>query len=82
MTTYPMCVRCQIQIQVKQEGHSFKTMEECPAGYPPGLEPNELMDLCLGCPKAEPQPTANIRIPVKRTPVPKKVQRTPVPKKR
>jgi len=68
-------------MQVKQVGSSFTTLEECPAGYQAGLEPNELMDLCLGCPKAEPQPTISIRVPIVRTPVPKKPKRFPVPKK-
>lgn len=79
-----MWTRCQLHIEVKQVGQSFKTLEECPAGNPPGLEPSELMDRCMGCPKAEPQPTANLQIKVpKRAPVPKKpVKKCPPPRKK
>jgi hypothetical protein len=77
-----MWVRCQVGIQVEQAGSKFKTLEECPYGYPAGLEPGDLMDLCVACPKAEPQILANIRAAIKR-PVPKKAMiKCPVPRKR
>lgn len=71
MPKHPMWVRCQLSIQVAQTGQKFTTLEECPMGYPAGLEPNDLLDLCVACPKAEPQVLANVRLP-RRTPVPKK----------
>jgi hypothetical protein len=71
-----MWVRCQIQIEVKHNGQKFYTLEECPMGYPAGLEPGDLMDLCVACPKSEPQVLANIHLP-KLTPVPKKKHPTP-----
>jgi len=75
---YPMCVRCQIQIEVEQVGALFRTTEECPAGHRAGMEPMDLMDLCVSCPKAEPQVLAGV---VEERFLSKKAKH-PVPKKK
>lgn len=77
---YPMWTRCQILIEVEQLSQKFRTLEECPAGYPAGLEPGKLMDLCVACPKAEPQVLSNVKLTsITKRPVPKKPQQKKYP---
>ena len=48
---YQMWTRCHIQIEVKQQGNEFLTLQECPRGWGPGLTISTLLDdNCLGCP--------------------------------
>jgi hypothetical protein len=81
MSRFPILTRCQLKIEAEQRDTGIVILEECPAGQPVGLDMFELLDRCLGCPKAEPQPTdIEIRFS-KKKPVPKKVIKWPVLKK-
>lgn len=64
MMSYPMMTYCPIQMRVEQKGQKYLTMEACPQGYGPGLEPLKLLEKCMECPKK----TSNKR----RSPSPKK----------
>uniref|UniRef100_A0A6H1Z8H6 Putative PD-(D/E)XK nuclease superfamily protein n=1 Tax=viral metagenome TaxID=1070528 RepID=A0A6H1Z8H6_9ZZZZ len=48
-----MSVHCRMSLAMKQANGSWFTDEACPAGHAAGMEPKDLLTLCMSCPIKE-----------------------------
>jgi hypothetical protein len=51
MMSFTIMTHCPVPMRVERSNQKYLTMDKCPQGYGPGLEPLKLLEKCMNCPK-------------------------------